>query len=645
MVRHLMAVFAVLALVGGAPSADAADAATSVPPRIATAELAKRPDFASPELSPDGKRVAFRTWSSGKEAIAFRDLADGRSRGFTVGDKQELLWFSWAGNDRILFGVAFIGEFRYEERRFTKLMQYDVRTGVATRVGPPEQGFDGDNVIHIDPDGRFAILSIQKNVFEYPSALKISLADNKVESLVNPRPGVWRWYADDAGAVRAGLGYQQGRWKFYYRPNAAQDFRVVDTVKESDDDDLLDVSGMTVGSDIGFALSNAATGRAALYKFDFATRTLGERVYGHDIYDVGDYWLNQGGTAAEGVYYVGDAAEYVFFDPALKDIQSLLTKALPGKQTAIVSQSRDRKTHLILAEGPDDPGVYYVLNSETLAMEPIAEYSAAVSPDHLARTKAVRYKARDGKDIPAYLTLPKGRAAKGLPLIIMPHGGPYGVRDQLTYDADAQFLANRGYAVLQPNYRGSSGYGEAFSDAGRGQIGRKMQDDLDDGMDWLVGEGIVDKGRVCVVGASYGGYAALWAATRNPERYRCSASFAGVTDWSQMLQYDRKFFTRVGNSRWEARVTDEGDLDLDTVSPLRSAASIDRPLLIAHGEDDSTVPISQSKKLVAALKKAGKGNYEFVAYKGEGHGFADAANQKDWYDRLGAFLDKHNPAE
>jgi dipeptidyl aminopeptidase/acylaminoacyl peptidase len=266
--------------------------------------------------------------------------------------------------------------------------------------------------------------------------------------------------------------------------------------------------------------------------------------------------------------------------------------------------------------------------------------------DRLAPVKPVSYAARDGTVIHAYLTLPPGREAKGLPLILLPHGGPYGVRDKLDYDDEVQFLASRGYAVLQPNYRGSDGYGEAFEKLGDGQIGRAMQDDLDDAEDWAVAQGLADKGRVCVVGSSYGGYAALWAAIRNPERYRCAASFAGVTDFTRQLRYDANFFTRKNEKAWRTRVRGEDkSFDLEAVSPAKQAARLTRPILLAHGKLDSTVPFNQFKEMRDALDSAHSKLAEYLVFDKEGHGFDIPADEQKWLDGLEAFLKKNNPAD
>jgi dipeptidyl aminopeptidase/acylaminoacyl peptidase len=207
-----------------------------------------------------------------------------------------------------------------------------------------------------------------------------------------------------------------------------------------------------------------------------------------------------------------------------------------------------------------------------------------------------------------------------------------------------QFMANRGYAVLQPQFRGSTGYGRDFVSKGDGQWGRKMQDDLDDGVDWLVRTGQVDAKRVCIVGASYGGYAALWGAIRNPERYRCAASFAGVSDLPALVRHDRKLFSATRYFKeWRSKVIGEGNADLGAVSPIHFAERLRIPVLIGHGEKDRRVLPKHSHAMVDALNRA-HANVTSIFYKDEAHGFEKAADLADWLKRLEAFLDKYNPA-
>lgn len=641
--RIWIAVMLLLPAVGGASDAGATSA--EKPARIATAELARLPEVSNAVLSPDGRHLAFRGRSKGRELVAYRTVDGATIKSVEIPEKVDLNWLRWAGNDRLLVGVGRNVTYFGQEARQTLLILHDIVTGTHKVLGRNGQGLEGDDVIFVDPAGAYLLLSMQRSAYDYPSVFRVSLPDGKMTEIVRQRAPIWNWYADDAGIVRAGVGWESRRLKFYYRRTTAEKFALIGAVKPGDDEAYFDIAKIVTGSDDGYVLSDKQTGRQALYKFNYRTREIGELVYGNDRYDIDNYWLNRDGTALEGVSYTDDRDRVTWFDPESKALQAQIDRAVPNLQAWITSRSRDGQRLLVLGRAPDDPGVYFLLDRTTREMAIIAVRQQGLPPEQLAVTSAVTYKARDGIDIPAYLTLPKGREAKGLPLIILPHGGPYGVRDRLEYDAEVQFFANRGYAVLQPNYRGSGGYGTEYGDAGMGQIGRAMQDDLDDGMDWLVRDGTVDPGRVCVVGTSYGGYAAMWAVTRNPERYRCAASFAGVADWRAMLKYDRRYLTKEANARWQARVTGEGELDLDGVSPTQQAARITRPILIAHGEDDSNVPISQSTRLVAALKAAGRSDYEYVAYKKEGHGFSDPANRQDWFDRLDAFLARHNPAE
>lgn len=626
------------------PANAAAQTTAAIPPaRISTEELARLPEISNAALSPDGKSIAFLGRIKGRQAILYRAVDQEAMSRVDLPEKVDFRWLRWAGNDKLLISIERSSRFMNVDVRQTVLLLHDFATKTNKALGRVGRSLEGDDVLFIDPDGQYLLLSMQSDMFDYPSVFRVSLPDGAMTELIRRRAPIWEWYADDTGIVRAGVGFEAGKLKFYYRRSDGEKFDLIAAVKPSDENAYFQIAKIVTGSDEGYALSDK-NGRQALYRFNYRTRELGELVYGNDRYDIDDYWLNLGGTALEGVSYTDDRDRVEWFDPANKKLQGQLDRAIPGREAWVASRSRDGKRMLILATAPDEPGLYYFLDRAAGQMSPIAAMQQALDPERLAVTRAVHYAARDGTDIPAYLTLPKGREAKNLPLIVYPHGGPYGVRDKLEYDPQVQFFANRGYAVLQPNFRGSGGYGTAFGDAGIGQIGRKMQDDLDDGMDWLVKEGIVDKGRVCIVGASYGGYAAMWGAIRNPERYRCAASLAGVADLKAMLKYNRRYLDKEAGKRWRARVTGEPEFDLASVSPTQQAARLQRPLLIAHGEDDGTVPIGQSQNLIAALKAAGNSNFEYVAYKEEGHGFSNPVNLKDWFDRLDAFLAKHNPA-
>lgn len=399
---------------------------------------------------------------------------------------------------------------------------------------------------------------------------------------------------------------------------------------------------IVTGSDDAYTLDDTEDGHIALVRFDLVNRKTVEVVYSNPDWDLSNAMLDEHGKPLA-VEYTDDRDRRVWLDPAMAKLQGDLERALKVDAVSIRSRSDDGNRMLVDAGGETDPGVLYLYDAQKKSLDELAQYRPKLDVAPLARPKPVKYTARDGTAISGYLTLPRGRAASGLPLIIMPHGGPYGVRDKLEYDDQVQLLANRGYAVLQPNYRGSDGYGKAFSDLGAGQIGRRMQDDIDDAMDWAVAQGTADKGRVCVVGASYGGYAAMWAAIRNPERYRCAASFAGVTDWRKMLRYDARFFSRKGARKWNERVTGEEDFELDSVAPAETIAQLKVPLLVAHGKLDSNVPFSQFKLVDDAARKAGV-HIDTLIFDEEGHGFSKAEDEAKWYAALEAFLAKNNPS-
>lgn len=623
-------------------------AATSaaIPPKIDSSLFAKKPFMRAARISPNGLRIAFMSSIGERTIVGFRDLADSKIKTIGAPPKYEIDWFSWAGDDKLLIALGHEVNFMGEEKRQTALLVYDRLTDKISFIGKREQGLDGDEVIYTDPAGNFVLLSVQPTIYEYPSVYRADLASGKLTKVQDSKDSVWTWVADNKGVVRLGVGYANRKMTYYYRGNETDAFRKVASVKVDEDSDERDLADfeLTVGSDEGYVLSNKQTGRYAVHKFNFATRQLGPQIFGSDRYDLNSVGMARDGLTPLYTEYVDDVSRTKWFDPVFEDHQVSIDKALGKRNGDIRSWSQDGRVILVTVSASNDPGALYAFLPAEGQMRRVARRMEGLLSSQLAETKVVSYKARDGLDISGYLTVPMGRSPKGLPLIIMPHGGPYGVRDQLQFDAEVQFLANRGYVVLQPNYRGSGGFGKEFHNAGRGEFGRKMQDDLDDGMDWLVAEGIVDRKRVCLVGSSYGGYAALWGATRNPERYRCAASFAGVSDLKRQIKYDRGFLYGKNRDQWRSTVTgDDATFDLNSISALPQVARLTRPVLLAHGEEDSRVQFKQSKLYADALAKAGK-EHEFYAYKKEGHGFENPVNMKHWLDHLEAFLTKHNPA-
>jgi dipeptidyl aminopeptidase/acylaminoacyl peptidase len=522
---------------------------------------------------------------------------------------------------------------------------YDLDGGKLRALGGGRiGGVWGGELIYVDPRGEFALLTAQSTIWTSPAVLRVELATGDTREIVSPENGVWDWYADSSGTVRAGLGVRGDRFFLLYRDKADGRFRRTEAKRAlaqsaTDFDYLLPVAG----GDKGYAIANKATGRYGVYRYDFATDTLGEPVFEHDEVDVESVAFSPRTGEPDSILYADDRDRIVWLDPDMRAVQARIDKAMPDSVNRIVSRDGDDRRMIVWSTGAANPGAYYLYDRPARSMRELARPYAALEGKALAAVETVRYQARDGLAIPAYLTRPPGRPEKGLPLIVMPHGGPF-ARDKWAYDAWAQFLANRGYVVLQPNFRGSTGFGKAFVDSASGQYGRKMQDDLDDGVRWLAGLGLVDPKRVCIMGASYGGYAAMWAAARNPEIYRCAISFAGISEVRTMLRYDPSTgIARRYYKDWRDRIRGEEGFDLGAVSPLNRAAAIRVPMLIAHGEEDHVVPVAQSRNMHEAMRRA-KIEHEYVVYPGEGHGFEKAADSIDFLKRVEAFLARHNPS-
>jgi dipeptidyl aminopeptidase/acylaminoacyl peptidase len=347
-----------------------------------------------------------------------------------------------------------------------------------------------------------------------------------------------------------------------------------------------------------------------------------------------------------GVYsLVGDEDRYTFFDPADQRAWNSVKAAFKGTRVHLVSWSNDRKAIIVLTDSPTEGPAYAFVDLNQKKASYIGQQYSGVLPEHVSPVTPLKFKASDGLELSGYLTTPYGKAAKNLPLVVFPHGGPAS-RDTLGFDWWAQAMASRGYAVLQVNFRGSSGYGWDHLSAGFGQWGRKMQTDLSDGVTYLAKEGTIDPKRVCIVGASYGGYAALAGAAFDRDVYRCAASVAGLSDLRRFVDWaadrggadTRRYWNRFMGA--ESR----GDPVLAQYSPAQHVDKVRAPILLVHGRDDTVVPVEQSRIMAEALQRAGK-PVELVVQQGEDHWLSQADTRLAMLTSVVAFLEKHNPPD
>jgi dipeptidyl aminopeptidase/acylaminoacyl peptidase len=342
---------------------------------------------------------------------------------------------------------------------------------------------------------------------------------------------------------------------------------------------------------------------------------------------------------------VGDAGAYTFFDPGDAKVWKAVAAAFPGSSVELESWSTDRKKIAVKVDSPEEGPAYALVDLGARKATWLgAEYNGVKAADVAARTP-IRFKARDGLALSGYLITPRGRSPKGLPLIVFPHGGPAS-RDAPGFNWWAQGMASRGYAVLQVNFRGSEGLGDALLSAGYGQWGRKMQTDLSDGVAHLAGQGIIDAKRVCIVGASYGGYAALAGAALDPGVYRCAVSFGGLSDLKRMVAWSKSTGGLPAFRYWTRFMGAEDGRDqiLTDISPAAHVAAVNIPVLLIHGQDDSVVPLEQSQIMATALRKAGK-PVELVVQKGEDHWLSRGETRLQTLESTMAFVEKHNPPD
>ena len=418
---------------------------------------------------------------------------------------------------------------------------------------------------------------------------------------------------------------------------------LVDHLKLNKDGSWQEVQAFDAEADNGADTVGLSEDGTQIIRFENGNTGGTEAVVGYEIatgktvpvfkdakYDVAGLFVNEWTRRALAAVYTSDTYQVRFFTPEMQAMQRGLENAFPGQTVILQSESQNFDKVIVRVSSASEPHTYYLLDRKTHFAGRIGGAYPGLHSQDLGVVKPYPYKARDGLDIPAYLTLPPGKAPKDLPVVVFPHGGPE-ARDSMDFNWWTQFMANRGYAVLQPNYRGSSGYGYAFRKAGFHQWGLKMQDDLTDGVRKLIADGIADPKRICIVGASYGGYAAMAGAAFTPDLYACAVSVAGVTDLPKLLdseEWDSGVKSKTMSyihSRIGSASEDMGRLE--ATSPALHADKIKCPVLLMHGNSDYTVRVDQSVEMYGKLKALGK-SVEFIRFEGDEDHYLERADTR-----------------
>lgn len=404
----------------------------------------------------------------------------------------------------------------------------------------------------------------------------------------------------------------------------------------------LGIYGTSADNDSLIVGSRLKTGRFALFEMPIAEGKISDAaLYEHEYVDVDEIIVDEYTGEVIGVEIVYAAREQQFFEGQFVQVLNAAAKAMPkGYRVYLESWDKSRSRFILFAESETNAGMYLLLDVNTGSLNVIEHAHNNIQEAHLSPVKPFVYQARDDVSLQGYLTLPKNAGTEKLPLVVMPHGGPV-ARDELGYDWWQQYMAAQGYAVLQMNFRGSYGYGTGFIQAGYGEWGGAMQDDVTDGVKHLIDEGIADPDRICIVGGSYGGYSALAGAAFTPGLYKCAFSYSGISDLGRMLNWERRRFGSKSAiyDLWKYRIGEPGD-EVDARSPVNSIDAITADIMLIHGKDDTVVDIEQSEVMAKALKKAGK-SYEFIELDGEDHWLSTEETRVAMLEALGGFLAKH----
>ena len=602
-------------------------------PKIPLKDFFKNPEKASFQLSPDGSYISLmKPWEEGNRMmnVYVKKINSNKEIRITSASERNIYGYFWLNNNRI----AYIQDKGGDENIHIYAVNIDGTNNIDLT---PFENIQARIEDDLEDDPNYMLVSLNKRDPRIHDVYRLNIHDGAL-TLIAENPGnIMGWMTDNDGKLRIATTSDGVNTSLLYRSTEEEEFKPILTTnfKES-------VSPLyfTFDNKNLYVSSNRGRDKSAIYKFDLNTAKETDLIFEHNKVDVYGLMRSEKRKIITGVTYTTDKRQVKFFDKWREELQNNLEKKLPGVEVAISDLSKDETKAIIISYSDKSRGTYYYYNIKDDTLLKLADLSPWINDKHMSEMKPISYTSRDGLTIHGYLTIPVNSNGKNLPVIINPHGGPW-ARDYWGFDSETQFFANRGYAVLQMNFRGSVGYGREFWEISFKEWGKTMQDDITDGVNWLVEEGIANPNRIAIYGASYGGYATLAGLAFTPDLYACGVDYVGVSNIFTLLETLPPYWELGRQMMYEMIGNPETEKDLlKAASPLFHADKITAPLFIAQGANDPRVKKSESDQIVEALKKRGV-DVPYMVKDNEGHGFSNEENKFEFYEKMEKFLSQH----
>jgi dipeptidyl aminopeptidase/acylaminoacyl peptidase len=611
--------------------------------RIPLEDFFRKPERTDVRLSPGGRWLSWMAPYERRLNVYVRDLFEGGEAVRVTGaTERDVMGYVWADDERIVYAQDTAGDENYR-------LHAVGRDGSSPIDLTPFEGVKCGIVDELEEVEGEILFQMNRRVKEVFDVYRIDVATGEMRCVAENPGNVQTWRTDHQGRVRAATTTDGVATSLLFREREEDDWQAVGTFSFKE---LVAPLLFTFDDRRLYVRSNVGRDKAAILEVEPRTGEELRLVFEHPEVDAGALLSSRRFRKITGVSYTTGKREYRFFDERRERIQRFLDERLPGHENRLASHSRDERRYVVHSGGDRTQGSYWLLDVPDEPGEPTANGEGGMRLEHLfdaapwlveeelAEMRPIRYTSRDGLSIHGYLTLPAGREPRSLPLVVHPHGGPWH-RDVWGFDPELQFLANRGLAVLQMNFRGSTGYGRAFWEAGFREWGLAMQDDVTDGARWAIEQKIADPKRIAIYGGSYGGYATLAGVTKTPDLYACAISYVGVSNLFTWIQSFPPYWKPFLEMVYEMVGHPEHDAEQwRATSPLFQADRIRVPLFVAQGAQDPRVKKEESDQIVAALREHGV-PVEYLVKENEGHGFSNEENQFEFYRAMEAFLTEH----